>query len=91
MNCSILELNEFFVLSMLNVIKKLFCSNEYYGGLWATFNFDGLQKWIEDLKSSKDNAKDTSEIDLQPNEKFLKASDQYSTVENIEETWYILK
>ncbi|XP_076233779.1 rab escort protein [Calliopsis andreniformis] len=64
-------------------------SNEYYGGLWATFNFDGLQKWIEDLKSSKDNIKDVSEIDLQPDEKFLKASDQYSTVENIEETWYI--
>ncbi|XP_031838052.1 rab escort protein [Nomia melanderi] len=64
-------------------------SNEYYGGLWATFNFDGLQKWIEDLKISKNNTKDVTGIDLEPEEKFLKASDQYSTVENIEETWYI--
>lgn len=64
-------------------------SNEYYGGLWATFNFDGLQKWIEDLKSCKDDTKDIFGIDLQADEKFLKASDEYSAVENIEETWYI--
>ncbi|XP_076629473.1 rab escort protein [Colletes latitarsis] len=64
-------------------------SNEYYGGLWATFNFDGLQKWIEDLKIPKNNTVDISELDLQPEEKFLKASDQYSTVKNIEETWFI--
>ncbi|XP_053970848.1 rab proteins geranylgeranyltransferase component A 1 [Hylaeus anthracinus] len=64
-------------------------SNEYYGGLWATFNFDGLQKWIEDLKVPKNNTIDVSGLDLEDGEKFLKASDQYSTVKNIEETWYI--
>ncbi|KAK2586255.1 hypothetical protein KPH14_001511 [Odynerus spinipes] len=63
-------------------------SNEYYGGLWATFNFDGLQKWIEDLKTAKNAIRDTK-IDVEDGETFLKASDQYSTVENIEETWYI--
>lgn len=66
------------------------CSNEYYGGLWATFNFDGLQKWMEDLKTAKSNTRSTS-VDLEAGEKFLKASDQYSTVENIGETWYIFK
>jgi len=65
-------------------------SNEYYGGLWATFNFDGLQKWIEDLKTVKSNTRNTN-VDLKKDEKFLKASDQYSTVENIEEIWYISK
>ncbi|XP_043522868.1 rab proteins geranylgeranyltransferase component A 2-like, partial [Frieseomelitta varia] len=40
-------------------------SDEYYGGLWATFNFDGLQKWIEDLKVSKTSTKDVSEVDLE--------------------------
>lgn len=65
-------------------------SNEYYGGLWATFNFDGLQKWIEDLKMVKSNTRNTN-VDLKKNEKFLKASDQYSTVENIGEIWYISK
>ncbi|XP_017757912.1 PREDICTED: rab proteins geranylgeranyltransferase component A 1 [Eufriesea mexicana] len=64
-------------------------SDEYYGGLWATFNFDGLQKWIEDLKISKNNIKHLSELNLEPEEKFLKTSNEYSTVENIEETWYI--
>ncbi|KAL2720874.1 rab proteins geranylgeranyltransferase component A 1 [Vespula squamosa] len=63
-------------------------SNEYYGGLWATFNFDGLQKWIEDLKTAKNNTRDTK-VDLEDGQIFLKASDQYSAVENIEETWYI--
>lgn len=65
-------------------------SNEYYGGLWATFNFDGLQKWIEDLKTVKSNIRNTN-VDLKKDEKFLKASDQYSTVENIREIWYISK
>lgn len=75
---------------LLNKIYILLFSNEYYGGLWATFNFDGLQKWIEDLKTAKNNIRNTS-VDLEENEKFLKASDQYSTVENIGETWYISK
>lgn len=65
-------------------------SNEYYGGLWATFNFDGLQKWIDDLKENKIENKE-SEPNVEGGENFLKASNQYSTVENIEETWYIVK
>jgi RAB protein geranylgeranyltransferase component A len=65
-------------------------SNEYYGGLWATFNFDGLQKWMDDLKTAKNNTRNTN-VDLEAGEKFLKASDQYSTVENIGEAWYISK
>ncbi|XP_034936778.1 rab proteins geranylgeranyltransferase component A 1 [Chelonus insularis] len=64
-------------------------SNEYYGGLWATFNFDGLQKWIEDLKAAKSVSNDV-DIEVEEGEKFLKASNQYSTVENIEETWFII-
>ncbi|XP_015113008.1 rab proteins geranylgeranyltransferase component A 1 [Diachasma alloeum] len=62
-------------------------SNEYYGGLWATFNFDGLQKWIEDLKASKSGG--DASVEVEAGEKFLKASNQYSTVENIDETWFI--
>ncbi|XP_011501244.1 PREDICTED: rab proteins geranylgeranyltransferase component A 1 isoform X1 [Ceratosolen solmsi marchali] len=63
-------------------------SNEYYGGLWATFNFDGFQKWMEDLKISKHDSKDFKP-DLENGETFLKASNQYSTVENIAEEWFI--
>lgn len=75
---------------LLLILHPCWHSNEYYGGLWATFNFDGLQKWMEDLKTSKNNTRNTN-VDLQAGEKFLKASDQYSTVENIGETWYIYK
>ncbi|XP_033218479.1 rab proteins geranylgeranyltransferase component A 2 [Belonocnema kinseyi] len=64
-------------------------SNEYYGGLWATFNFDGFQKWIEDLKTNKSDSRD-SDPKVESGESFLKASNQYSTVENIEENWYIV-
>lgn len=39
---------------------------------------------------AKSNTRNTN-VDLKKGEKFLKASDQYSTVENIEETWYISK
>ncbi|KAL7289860.1 hypothetical protein TKK_0016258 [Trichogramma kaykai] len=63
-------------------------SNEYYGGLWATFNFDGLQKWMEDLKSAASENKDFKP-DLQDGEQFLQASNQYSTIENIVEDWFI--
>lgn len=78
-----------YLINVIRVVIFLF-SNEYYGGLWATFNFDGLQKWIEDLKAAKNSTRNTN-VDLEENEKFLKASDQYSTVENIGETWYISK
>lgn len=66
-------------------------SNEYYGGLWATFNFDGLQKWIQDLKITKSIQQNDIDIKIENDEKFLKASNQYSTVENIDETWLISK
>lgn len=70
-------------------------SNDYYGGLWATFNFDGLQKWIEDSKAVNKCADSDidvcADVNIQAGEKFLKSTNEYSTVENIEETWLILK
>lgn len=76
------------VIRALYECNILVFSNEYYGGLWATFNFDGLQKWMEDLKSSKNDSRDFTP-DLEDGEKFLAASNQYSTVENIDEEWFI--
>ncbi|XP_074106773.1 rab escort protein [Cotesia typhae] len=43
---------------------------------------------MEDLKTLKDASSDVN-ISLKDGEKFLRASNQYSTVENIEETWFI--
>lgn len=45
---------------------------------------------MEDLKAAKSNTRNVN-VNLEADEKFLKASDQYSTVENIEEIWYISK
>lgn len=56
--------------------------------MWATFNFDGLQKWMDDLKAKKSESRDVKP-ELEEGEKFLKASNQYSTVENIVEEWFI--
>lgn len=67
-------------------------SNEYYGGLWASFNFDGLQKWMEECRQPvKDNAPDLTEGVLKDGEANIKAGNQFSTVTNIEEKWYILE
>ncbi|KAJ8675672.1 hypothetical protein QAD02_011458 [Eretmocerus hayati] len=63
-------------------------SNEYYGGLWATFNFDCLLKWMEDLKAVQDESQNF-QPQLEADEKFLKASNQYSTIENILEEWFV--
>ena len=92
----VLHLDRFVFIIYLLVLKlnllliQFYFSNEYYGGLWATFNFDGLQKWIEDLKTIKSeptNFKPT----LEAGEKFLQASSQYSTVENICEEWFVAR
>lgn len=45
---------------------------------------------MEDLKTNKNNTNDYKP-DLNDGEKFLKASNQYSTVENIIEQWFILR
>jgi len=45
---------------------------------------------MDDLKTAKNNTRNTN-VDLETGEKFLKASDQYSMVENIGEAWYISK
>ena len=43
--------------------------NDYYGGLWSAFNFDGMQKWIElngKYEDAKCNDKD-NEISIESN------------------------
>ena len=43
--------------------------NDYYGGLWSAFNFDGMQKWIElngKYEDAKCNDKDI-EISIESN------------------------
>ncbi|XP_054261403.1 rab proteins geranylgeranyltransferase component A-like [Macrosteles quadrilineatus] len=64
--------------------------NEYYGGMWAAFNFDGLQKWLAECqnKSSELEHESTDNL-LKEGESLVKAGSQFATVFNIEEKWLI--
>ncbi|KAJ8878924.1 hypothetical protein PR048_019527 [Dryococelus australis] len=69
-------------------------SNEYYGGLWASFNFDGLQKWMEECRQpwkSVDNVTDDTKALLKDGEVAVGAGNQFSTISNIQEKWYIME
>lgn len=63
-------------------------SNEYYGGLWASFNFEGLQKWTEDCIHTVKPLEEVPAV-AKGGETLIKAGSQFSTVFNVEETWYI--
>lgn len=65
--------------------------NEYYGGMWAAFNFDGLQKWIAECKKEDEvsSPPPTPTIQLQDGETVVPVGSQIKTVLNIAEKWYI--
>lgn len=59
--------------------------------MWASFNFDALQKWLEECR--KPNAKNTDVSKdmtlVKQGESIVTSGDQFSTVFNIEENWFI--
>ncbi|XP_046394320.1 rab proteins geranylgeranyltransferase component A [Ischnura elegans] len=69
-------------------------SNEYYGGLWASFNFEGLQNWIEECRqlggATCDVPIEQFNSLLKEGESIIKANNQLSTVFNVDEKWYIV-
>ncbi|KAG8229782.1 hypothetical protein J437_LFUL005863, partial [Ladona fulva] len=69
-------------------------SNEYYGGLWASFNFEGLQNWIEECRQLSGATCDipTEQFTslIKEGENLIKANNQLSSVFNVEEKWYIV-
>nr|CAD7395283.1 unnamed protein product [Timema cristinae] len=71
-------------------------SKEYYGDLWASFNFDGLQKWVQDFKQSEHSLEINSDMEnfktlIKEGETLLNAKNKIPTVFKIEENWYIPK
>lgn len=66
-------------------------SNEYYGGLWASFNFDGLQQWIDECNQdpSKD-AVELTEVNLHDGENLVsvQAKNQPGVL-NIRQGWHV--
>lgn len=65
--------------------------NDYYGGMWASFNFDALQKWLEECRKPDVKKADVSEDTklVKQGETMIVSGDQFSTVFNIEEEWLI--
>lgn len=64
--------------------------NDYYGGMWASFTFEALQKWLDECRNGKTNdfVKTSSPL-VQNTEKSITIGNQFSTVFNIEEKWFI--
>lgn len=67
-----------------------FYRNDYYGGMWASFTFEALQKWLDECRNDKTNnsVKSSSPL-VQDSEKSITIGDQFSSVFNIEEKWFI--
>lgn len=65
--------------------------NDYYGGMWASFNFDALQKWLEECRKPSSKNVDLSKEGnlLKQGESIVSSGDQFSTVFNIEDNWFI--
>ncbi|XP_075235250.1 rab escort protein [Lycorma delicatula] len=64
--------------------------NEYYGGMWAAFNFDGLQKWLSECrKEDASSGENLSLPKLSEGETVTPTGSQFKTVFNIDEKWYI--
>jgi len=65
-------------------------SNEYYGGLWASFNLDGLQQWVDDCKKPKDETECAGEPQLAEGESAVKMRLlNPPTATNVHEQWNV--
>ncbi|XP_077983640.1 rab proteins geranylgeranyltransferase component A 2-like isoform X2 [Glandiceps talaboti] len=65
--------------------------NDYYGSDWATFNFEGLERWLDRNKSPTEDNSDAAEVGDNTNnyevgegEFFITMPDKGDTVKNLE-------
>ncbi|KAF4529248.1 hypothetical protein B566_EDAN017706 [Ephemera danica] len=66
-------------------------SNEYYGGLWASFNLDGLQQWIDECNQDpSQDAAEPAKVDLQDGENLVSArAKNRPAVLNVRQEWHV--
>ncbi|KAJ1521318.1 hypothetical protein ONE63_002994 [Megalurothrips usitatus] len=69
--------------------------NEYYGGLWASFNLDNLIKWVKDCESGEHLPSDlddsNSDVKINNGEDFVFLKSSASHISNINLKWHIPK
>ncbi|GAB6033235.1 hypothetical protein CHUAL_012838 [Chamberlinius hualienensis] len=65
--------------------------NDYYGGVWATFNFDGLKRWINQEQKEKSEEEDVGRFQelLKDGEKMLQCCTLNQVFSNIKVHSYI--
>lgn len=88
-NIFIKHLKMYWYILILNLCIGYY-RNDYYGGMWASFTFEALQKWLDECRKGKtnDTVKNSSPL-IQDSEKSVTIGNQFSTVFNIEEKWFI--
>lgn len=84
-----------FLKSQITFVFNSISRNEYYGGLWASFNLDNLDKWVKDCENSDsvNSGPDDPNFDVKINngEEFLCLRNQASHISNLELKWHIPK
>lgn len=61
--------------------------------MWASFNFDALQKWLEECRNpvTKSDQETTNKDLVKAGETQIPSGNQFSTVFNIDEKWLVPK
>jgi len=58
--------------------------------MWASFTFEALQNWLDECRNGKTNESVKTSFPLeQDSEKSVAIGNQFSSVFNIEEKWFI--
>ncbi|XP_074650137.1 rab proteins geranylgeranyltransferase component A 2-like isoform X2 [Tubulanus polymorphus] len=67
--------------------------NDHYGGDWSTFNFDGIQRWIESHQEVTVEAAASAGIDdsslIQEGETLIPLIQNSQTITNLLQNWFI--
>ena len=74
-------------------------SNDFYGGQWSAFTFDGIQKWVEENQPRSDSNEGQSEVDeslssfLKDGESLVRVgksgSSSSPSFSNVKQKWFV--
>jgi Rab proteins geranylgeranyltransferase component A len=66
-------------------------SNDFYGGQWAAFTLDGIQKWVETVATKdsecNDNQDESLTSFLSEGETLVKAGKLQPAFQNVKQNW----
>ncbi|XP_064112420.1 rab proteins geranylgeranyltransferase component A-like isoform X1 [Macrobrachium nipponense] len=67
--------------------------NDYYGGQWASFTLQGMEQWVADITTTKEETESigTEKCIFGDGERVLPTCDPGRTYSNVKQKWYIEK